>query len=89
MPYIKKEQREKYLSPIEELVSILNSQSKDSLDGQVNYVITVLMKRVYKPDSYNTLNSAIGVLESIKQEFYRKVVVPYEEDKERDNGEVI
>jgi len=37
---------------------------------------------------YKTLNEVIGVLECAGQEFYRKVVVPYEDLKRLKNGPV-
>jgi len=88
IPYIKKELREKYYKSINDLVNILSLQNKDIMDGQVNFVITSIIKRVYTPDSYEILNRAVGVLESIKLEYYRRVVVPYEENKIRTSGDV-
>jgi hypothetical protein len=34
------------------------------------------------------MNNIIGVLECAKQEFYRKVCSPYEDQKSKDNGNV-
>jgi len=38
--------------------------------------------------SYQTINDIIGALEGAKMEFYRRVVVPYEDKKIKDNGDV-
>ena len=56
-------------------------------DGELNYVITKIMKEVY-PLRYYHINKAIGVLECIKQEFYRRVAAPYEDQKMKENGDV-
>jgi hypothetical protein len=41
-----------------------------------------------QPKGYQTFNDALGALEGAKQEFYRRVVVPYEEQKRFENGDV-
>ena len=58
--------------------------------GELNYLITSLCKQ-YDTESgrcYKTLNEIIGVLECAKQEFYRKTISPYEDRKEKENGDV-
>ena len=58
-------------------------------DGEVNYVITKIINEVYNKDAnYAKLNRAIGVLECVLLEFYRRVVVPYEISKLQENGDV-
>ena len=78
MPYITKEQRRDV-----EAVQPLT-------DGELNYAITKeIMRYVALYGScYATFNAVIGVLESAKQEFYRRVVVPYEDQKCKENGDV-
>jgi hypothetical protein len=63
--------------------------------GDLNYAITKAIndylqdRTLYKGDySYVDLNDIIGALEGAKLEFYRRVVVPYEEQKRFDNGDV-
>jgi len=87
MPYIKPEKREKYEEEIGKLVAILKSLPPEEVDGELNYVITKIMKEVY-PLRYYHINKAIGVLECIKQEFYRRVAAPYEDQKIKENGDV-
>lgn len=53
----------------------------------MNYIVTSVMKMLYKPRYFN-YNRALGVLEAIKQEYYRRVVAPYEDEKTRKNGDV-
>ena len=87
MPYIKTEKRGLYNSHIEQLVNILEQQPLMEVDGDLNYVVTSIFKKLYAPKYFN-YNRAIGVLEAIKQEFYRRVVAPYEDIKIEENGDV-
>lgn len=67
-------------------------------EGELNYVLSRLIHRIIEvPDfnykqnfylKYNSLNTIIGVLECVKQEFYRTVVAPYEDKKRAENGPV-
>ncbi len=87
MPYIKPEKRGKYEEAIGKLVSIFRSLPPEEVDGEINYVITRILKEVY-PLRYYHINKAIGVLECIKQEYYRRVAAPYEDQKIKENGDV-
>ncbi|KKL22843.1 hypothetical protein LCGC14_2431340 [marine sediment metagenome] len=86
MPYITAEQRKKYDGTIDALVSSIDGP------GELNYVITKICHKCLYPKlgnyGYTDLNRIMGVLESVKQEFYRKVVVPYENLKRLKNGPV-
>ncbi len=80
MPYIKQELRK--------FLNIDDDRAIEST-GELNYFITnVIMNFLPANYSYNDLNAVMGVLESVKQEFYRRVVVPYEEQKKKENGDV-
>ncbi|MGD2200843.1 MAG: hypothetical protein PVJ38_04315 [Candidatus Bathyarchaeota archaeon] len=87
MPYIKMEDRPKYEESLNELIETLKEQSVDHIDGELNYIITRILKEVY-PLRYFNLNRAIGVLECCKLEFYRRVAAPYEDTKIELNGDV-
>ena len=87
MPYIKPENRKKYDKIIDELTSILKSFPHQEVDGELNYVITKIIKEVY-PLRYYHINKVMGVLECIKQEYYRRIVGPYEDKKIKENGDV-
>jgi len=58
--------------------------------GELNYAITLLLTGYVsrQPRSYQALNDCLGALEGAKLEFYRRVVVPYEEQKRAENGDV-
>ncbi len=58
--------------------------------GELNYVITTFCIDYIQSKglSYATINDIVGALESAKLEFYRRVAVPYEEQKKFENGDV-
>ncbi len=87
LPYIKSENRKKYEKIIQELVGVLRSLPPEEVDGDLNYVVTKLLKEVY-PLRYYHINKAVGVLECIKLEFYRRVAAPYEDIKIKESGDV-
>jgi ribosomal protein S3AE len=87
LPYIKSENRKKYEKIIRELVSVLKSLPPEEVDGDLNYVVTRLLKEIY-PLRYYHINKAVGVLECIKLEFYRRVAAPYEDSKIKESGDV-
>ena len=85
MPYIRKERREE----------IGYSYLGDAPDtaGEMNYSITTQIRDwIDDPDTgvvnYEKYNAAIGVLECVKMELYRRVVAPYEDKKCAENGDV-
>lgn len=82
MPYITQERRE----------ALRVSPYTRPLDaGELNYVITDLcLSYALLEDSlnYQRLNTVVGVLESAKLEFYRRMVAPYEDKKCKENGDV-
>jgi len=87
MPYIKMEDRGKYDKTLGELIGTLKSLPVERIDGELNYVITRILKESY-PLRYFNLNRAMGVLECAKLEFYRRVVAPYEDIKIKESGDV-
>jgi hypothetical protein len=87
LPYIKPENRTKYKKVLEELTGILKALPVEEVDGEVNYVVTKMLKEIYSLRYFN-LNRAIGVLECIKLEFYRRVAAPYEDRKIKESGDV-
>lgn len=87
LPYIKMEKRSKYKNVVENLVNILKTLPPEEIDGELNYVITKILKEIY-PLRYFHINKAIGVLECIKLEYYRRVAAPYEDLKIKESGDV-
>jgi len=87
IPYIKQEERKKFGWVIDNLVAFLN-EKPDDIAGNLNYVITSVLKKLSKDLRYKKANELIGVLECIKLEYYRRVVAPYEDKKIQENGDV-
>jgi hypothetical protein len=87
MPYIKKDQRPALESILTPLIAYFKSLPVEEQDGAVNYSVTRILKSVY-PRRYFHFNRALGVLTAIKEEFYRRVVGPYEDEKIKENGDV-
>lgn len=92
MPYIQQGWRgvfDPLLKPLAEYLS-----EHPISEGDLNYIITKILMMVLdgsfriKPASYRDLNLILGVLEAVKQEFYRRVVAPYEDKKREENGDV-
>ncbi len=87
MPYIKAAKRSKYDVVLRELTDILKALPPEEIDGELNYVITRLLKEIY-PLKYFHINKAIGVLDCAKLEYYRRIAAPYEDLKIKDSGDV-
>ena len=87
MPYITQEERPQYDEVLTELIGLLKEKPPESVDGHLNYVVTRVIKEVY-PLRYYHINKAMGVLECIQHEFYRRVAAPYEDTKIEQNGDV-
>lgn len=97
MPYINQESRKTIDKNLEPILKYFN-QAGDivTYDGEMNYVITRLLLSFYGGKGvlghgnrgYQAYNRAMGVLECAKQEFYRRVIVPHETAKIKENGDV-
>ncbi len=79
--------RGKYKNVLENLVKILKTLPPEEIDGELNYIVTKILKEIY-PLRYFHINKAIGVLECIKLEYYRRVAAPYEDSKIKESGDV-
>lgn len=86
MPYITKVAREALNGNIPE----------PKTAGELNYCFTKTAKTyieeinaIYQKEgiNYQIINDVLGALEGAKLEFYRRVVVPYEDQKIIENGD--
>lgn len=87
MPYIKQERREELFESGE--------YHTPETAGELNFMITQLLinflddpEPPHTRQSYEKYNAAIGALECAKLELYRRLIVPYEDNKIRVNGDV-
>ncbi len=87
MPYIKREARPELDDHMSALIEHIKSLPIEDQDGAFNYTVTRMITSIY-PLRYFHINRAMGVLECIKQEFYRVVAGPYEDVKIKENGAV-
>lgn len=79
MPYITNERRKQ----------LHFSGEIPSEPGDLNYIITTkILNFLGENPNYERFNAAIGALECCKLELYRRMVVPYEDGKIRENGDV-
>jgi len=93
MPYIADGQRNMFktwLSMFRDIITFrYNMNYKHIEDGEMNYVITSLIQDWLGDDPhYTDYNSAIGVLECVKLELYRRKIAKYEDMKKKENGDV-
>lgn len=96
MPYIVDEKRN-VLDPIIDqlhraLVELETDDEMNNMEGNINYTFTRLLMMVYgdrTTTNYSACNDAMGVLSAVQHEFYRKVVAPYEDQKEFENGSIV
>jgi hypothetical protein len=95
MPYIKKERR--WDICLKSWQPNADAKHSDYLDiraiqsaGEMNYAFTeiILSYIRYNGLSYQNINDVIGALEGAKSEFTRRTVVPYENQKIEENGDV-
>ena len=91
MPYIRQEKRE-ILDPaidglINELRGLQLDDPEDNTESNLNYIISRLLNKLYTVD-YKEINNALGMLDAVKMEYYRRVAAPYENQKRFDNGDV-
>lgn len=86
MPYISELNRNRIWTEAEE-----GSLPTLSSPGELNYFMCeILISYIHnKGLSYQSINDCLGALEGVKQEFYRKVAVPYEEKKIVENGDLV
>jgi hypothetical protein len=85
MPYITEERREF----LDECIPIGLFNRREQI-GELNYFFTkVLLDYMSNvKESYSIHNEIIGLLESIKQEWYRRSTSSYEDIKIQANGDV-
>lgn len=92
MPYITQNKRDQVDPAIDQLhkalVDLELDDDKNNMEGNLNYVITRLMRKCYSSNNYGEINDAIGVLSCIMMEHYRTVATPLENQKCFENGDI-
>lgn len=86
MPYIKQDRR-KFIADKE--IDIISYSDIENA-GELQYAMAVMFKSYMerKGLNYQNCNDVMGALDGAAQEFYRRVVAPYEDKKIEENGDV-
>tara|TARA_S200002703_G_scaffold49402_1_gene42848 strand:+ start:716 stop:1012 length:297 start_codon:yes stop_codon:yes gene_type:complete len=94
MPYINESARLELDDCIDNMVECLthgNNVSNEefiALLGEINYTFTRILAKSMGEVSYSKIAMTTGVLENIKQEFYRRIAASYEDKKIVENGDI-
>jgi hypothetical protein len=94
MPYVKESQRKFLDEAVDTNVNLishgnlLSDEEFLAIAGELNYVFSRTLGKLMGQASYSKLAVITGVLENVKQEFYRRVGEPYEDKKIRENGDI-
>lgn len=104
MPYISENRRKNLDSCINEIVLCLKRNIDEnkspfhienisneeflSIVGDINYTFSRIVSSLMCDVSYSKIAMITGVLENIKQEYYRRIGCPYEDKKIVENGDI-
>ena len=94
MPYIKPEGRVFVDGCVHRMIECLTEGNEltdeefMAIMGEVNYMFSRIITACMGKPSYAKICMTTGVLENIKQEFYRRVASPYEDNKKIQNGDI-
>ena len=84
MPYIPEEDRH----DMTHYINLLSIQI--ITPGELNYVVSRLLHKAVESDSrnYENMSRYRAALLDAAEEYYRRVMAPYEDEKRRENGDV-
>ena len=88
MPYIKQQYRPEIDKLLQPLLEHLSSLPLEKQDGAFNYSVTRILNSLYAKGDYFTYNRSMGALSAVQHEWYRRAIVPYEDQKIAENGDV-
>lgn len=90
MPYIQQSQRVHLDSTINELANKIKQLCVKDTDfaGILNYSVSKLILLIIPEIKYWSIALVSGVLSNISSEFYRRIGIPYEEKKVKENGDI-
>lgn len=90
MPYIKKKNRKRidpFLDPLIRRIDTLTAKGQANT-GFTVYVFYKLLKEIYGPGNFEIKSNALKALDAAGKEYYRKIMAPYEDRKEKENGPI-
>jgi hypothetical protein len=86
VPYITEEERA-HLAPV--LEAFERAFSTEDYEGRLNYLVSSMVVSVWqRTGRYRDIARLTGVLENVKQEFYRRAASPYEDAKIAEHGDI-
>jgi len=94
MPYINENARSELDDCINNMVECLthgndvSNEEFTTLLGEINYSFTRILAKSMGQVSYSKIAMVTGVLENVKQEFYRRIASGYEDKKIVQNGDI-
>lgn len=102
MPYIDPERRKKLDDSIAKIIisikylgdeenifkNKLNNEEFSEILGDLNYCISRIISGLMSDISYPKIAMVAGLLENVKQEYYRRMATPYEKKKINQNGDI-
>ena len=94
MPYINESARLELDDCIDNMVECLthgndiSNEEFTTLLGEINYTFSRILAKSMGQTSYSKIAMITGVLENIKQEFYRRIAASYEDKKIIENGDI-
>jgi len=86
MPYIKVDDRKKFKAVM--FPFLVSAELNRLTAGELNYLFTKIIDRQLDNANYARYNEIIGALECCKLELYRRMLIPYEDKKKKENGDV-
>ena len=90
MPYIDPILRKDLDPSIEQLYVALDSLPTEFIPGCLNYIISKLsFKLIARDRGYATMSCVRGAIGDAYDEFYRRLMIPYEDEKIKQNGDVV
>jgi len=90
MPYLTKEEKEKFDPKYKETLSFLEKMDIKDLTGHLNYMVFRTVKVWTKKNGkkYFVFAAIVGTMICCVLEIYRRLVAPYEDKKILENGDV-
>ena len=86
MPYISRQARENIAPYLDPLLAMLTLFPADK--DAINYIITRIVVQVYAKGSYEQRSQGAAVLQDAHDEYYRRIMAPYEDKKCQEDGDV-
>lgn len=89
MPYIPRSHRDELDRCVEDIVEAVQDADEALVPGSLNYIFSRVTWELFRlSKNYFVANNLIGVLECVKQEFYRRQLAPYEDTKIKEHGDL-